>query len=67
MVVEPQGLLPWVVIVSRSQWDSCRVSCLAIDEIAVARELTNERVHLTQRHRRPAFEVTAEEAVRWQA
>ena len=42
-----------------------RVSCFAIDEIAVEGELPDERIDLAerQRHRRPAFEVAAQEAI----
>jgi hypothetical protein len=46
----------------RVQRDSLGVSC-AIDDIAIEGELPNERIDLLerQRHRRPAFEIAAEE------
>src|SRR5262245_4598466 len=49
----------------RVRRDSFRVSCSAIDEIAVERELANERIDLAQRerHRRPAFEIAPDEAI----
>ena len=42
-----------------------RVSCLLIDEVAIERELANERVDLLERERRggPPFEIAAEKAI----
>ena len=37
---------------------------LAVDEIAVESELTDDGVHLTKRQLRPAFEPAADETVR---
>src|SRR5262249_10684143 len=53
----------------RVRRDSFRVSCSAIDEIAVERELPNERIDLAQRQRHgwSAFEIATDEAIRGHA
>ena len=49
----------------RVQRDSCGVSCLLIDEIAVERELPDERVDLFEgpRRGRPPLEIPAKKAI----
>ena len=49
----------------RVRRDSWRVSCFAIDEIAIEGELPNERVDLAerQRHRQTAFEIAPQKAI----
>ena len=50
----------------RVRRDSYRVSCFAIDEIAIEGELPNERVDLAEchGHRQAAFEIPTEKAIR---